>query len=788
MVHLSSGAHAALESSFKKEPVLWDADQCASYSGRDLVKKVDRIHSAMCRFVLEAKRPWPEDVQAFLATISKNLFDIPAKLHLDAWQQWSLALVTAKHIITQYGERSTLPVHEPSPEPSASGEDGSPSPTPPPKCQKTSASSSKGKGKEMKPVIKMDVQQFGPLGKRARQTSKPKPLPKLSYTPFVDVPKVTSKAVAPKTETKPTARGSRVKMTGSPSPGVSAPPAKKTKPVVVHKGRARGRNAPEEPIDDMLDRMSPPPATLAEEITNTVDSREMTPVTTETLLQRTTTDLAIIGVLKVPPSGDVKEHMFWVNYSCNSLLEFHERCFWDADDNVATCIVQLQRVYETRAATFANIVQALDQIECDHDTDAVLKVAHKYPISRRLFIEMGYQVGEEYQEIDDMVQAKAASVPDFARAASIPPIAMIIEPAPSPIKEELGLVVPSLLLGSMIEVVPDSDDAVVILDSPAKVDNLLRRASDASSMGRSDYPGGQFLGHSFDSPQIAQWIARDRYLLLREAQQQFPRIVDLDMLARLLQPEIQDLIDLVHPFLMTDPCFEPSDLFPGEVSAPPLGILSARHPRLRLTPTGAFKQGLNWFHFHMLSFAEDMTQKSPAPEGTAHPFDINDMSSPFYAFSFAKKRMPDFDHKLGNLSADIAADCHCLLRWVHNWYPEILDFSVIAYWSQPELASLIGLVHPFLELGGLFGPDDQFPGDEGLPYPRYGSKPFFHVEPVLLGEFVAVGLNAIQLGSETLPSRINAAFELLYSAGAYPVCYLPVLVPEESIFHLNSYV
>ncbi|KAK0465690.1 hypothetical protein IW261DRAFT_1427127 [Armillaria novae-zelandiae] len=476
MVRLSNGAHAALESLFKKEPVLWDADQCASYSGRDLVKKVDRIHSAM----------------AFLATISKNLFDIPAKLHLDVWQQWSLALATAKHIITQYGEHSMLPVCEPSPKPSASGKDGSPSPTSPLKRQKTSTSSSKGKGKETKPVIKMDVRQFGPP----------------------DIPKATPRAPARKTETKPTARGSRVKMTGSPTPGVSAPPAKKTKPVVVHKGRAWGHNAvhpscflqPEELIDNTLDHMSPPPTTLAEEITNTVDSQKTMPVMTETLLQHTTMDLAIVGVLKVPPSSshsecsscmtkrisckhenrtascpgcektgfcscvfdadvlrDVKECMFWVNYSCNSLLEFHKRCFWDADDNVAA-------------------------------------FTRKYPISRRLFIEMGYQVGEEYQEIDDAVQAKAASVPDFARAASIPPIAMIIEPVPFPIKEELGLVVPSLLLGSTIEVVPDSDDTVVILDSLAKVDNLLHRASDASSA--SLRLGGRFL--VFDNSQLGR--------------------------------------------------------------------------------------------------------------------------------------------------------------------------------------------------------------------------------------------------------------------------------------------
>ncbi|KAK0474631.1 hypothetical protein IW261DRAFT_1422918 [Armillaria novae-zelandiae] len=239
------------------------------------------------------------------------------------------------------------------------------------------------------------------------------------------------------------------------------------------------------------------------------------------------------------------------------------------------------------------------------------------------------------------------------------------------------------------------------------------------------------------------------------------------MLARLLQPKIQDLIDLVHPFLpswqiaheqfyphnedpvslcflamvtslvnnlspafqskhwfawkMTDPCFEPSDLFPGKVSAPSLGVLSARRPWLHLTPTGAFKQGLDWFHFHMLSLAEDMTQES--------------------------------------------------LPTVIVYFDE----CTIAYWSQPELASPIGLIHPFLELSGLFGTDDQFPGDEG--------------------KFMAVGLNVIQFGSETLPSHINTAFEL---APYFPAdscirlapiqsATFPALVPEESIFHLNSY-
>ncbi|KAK0225743.1 hypothetical protein IW262DRAFT_1294109 [Armillaria fumosa] len=276
-------------------------------------------------------------------------------------------------------------------------------------------------------------------------------------------------------------------------------------------------------------------------------------------------------------------------------------------------------------------------------------------------------------------------------------------------------------------------------------------------MSRSDCLGGQFLGYSFDSPEIAQ----------------------------LLQPEIQDLIDSVHPFLAAHEQFYPQDeehfsmhflatvislannlgltfqsehwfswkcltavlrclsliLIPDETAAPALGLLSSKCPRLWLTPSRSFKQGLNWFYFQMLALAEDLSK-------------------------------------------------------AENQYPQLLDFSLMAYWSQAEISSLIGLVHSFLlmfpssirplmlnifhttpilhsicflltitavannlgpyfinsrwacwmiwdELGRLFAMHDQLLGDELLSLPEYDAVPDCLVEPIVVGEFVACGLNAM---------------------------------------------
>ncbi|KAK0218947.1 hypothetical protein IW262DRAFT_1462552 [Armillaria fumosa] len=154
---------------------------------------------------------------------------------------------------------------------------------------------------------------------------------------------------------------------------------------------------------------------------------------------------------------------------------------------------------------------------------------------------------------------------------------------------------------------------------------------------------------------------------------------------------------------------------------------------------------------------------------------------------------------------------HCVLPEIPS--PLLNNFSLMAYWSQAEISSLIGLTHLFLaahaghfpydtdpssihflltitavannlgpyfidshlacwmiqdirrralvfdELGRLFAPHDQLPGDELLSFPEYDTVPDCLVKPIVLGEFVACGLNAIWLDPETLPPHINAAFE-----------------------------
>ncbi|KAK0494259.1 hypothetical protein EDD18DRAFT_1355609 [Armillaria luteobubalina] len=620
MVHLSWAAYRGLKEAYKAEPALWDSDQLSSFSGKELVKMVERIHPFMLKFIDHAEQPFPTRVQAFLATVSCNLFDIPVKLHQGSWHDWSLSLNNAEQVIDRFGEHVKLPPRGVSPvlsededesEEDASGEDDSgeelPDPTPPPpKHFKTSDGSSKPKPKQ-KPV-------------------KVEPVPNMKST------KGKGKLMEPSVKTKPSARST-------------------CKP--------QGRVPSEPPVDDTSDRMSPALATLAEEITDTIDDRETTPVMVNTLLQRAGTDLAIVGVLQIPPvpgrsgciqcaakritckhsgkamtcpscakSGfcscslsagawrEAKTHVFQEVFSCTPMIDFHEKCFRQADDSIAGLTVLLEKVYEARASSFANIMVALEHIEENHGTDAALDVTRKLPASLRLFIEMGHLAGDSFkQEIEDVVQSKAAATKDFAQAPVTP---LLEESTPSAGPSHSG---PS------DKAVPDNGQEAPL---PKAIDLLgLSKASTSSS-----------------------WS----------------------------QPEVSSLIGLVHPFLCA----------------------------------------------HAQYF----------------PYDTDSATVCFL------------------LTITIAAN---------NLGPYFIDSNWLCWMIRDVRCRAL----VFDEFGRLFGPDDQLPGDELLPRPRYGHKSLFHVDPIIPGEFVAVGLNVIRLDPETLPPRINVALELLYQAGAYPVRYFP---------------
>ncbi|KAK0493158.1 hypothetical protein EDD18DRAFT_1357097 [Armillaria luteobubalina] len=209
-------------------------------------------------------------VQAFLAT-----------------HDWLLSLNNAK----QFGEHVKLPPRGVSPvlsededesKEDTSGKDDSgeesPDPTPlPPKHFKTSDGSSKPKQKQ-KPV-------------------KVEPIPDMKST------KGKGKSMEPSVKTKPSA--------GS-----------------THK--PRGRVPSEPPVDDTSDCMSPALAMLAEEITDTIDDWETTPVMVDTLLQCMGTDLAIVGVLQIPPVPVSYSRVFGLHSVHRQT--YHLQAQWESHD------------------------------------------------------------------------------------------------------------------------------------------------------------------------------------------------------------------------------------------------------------------------------------------------------------------------------------------------------------------------------------------------------------------------------------------------------------------------
>ncbi|KAK0488088.1 hypothetical protein EDD18DRAFT_1110696 [Armillaria luteobubalina] len=423
---LSSDAYYMLGRAFAKEPILWNFSQFSHLSTIDLVEKVT--------YAREAVSPIPHEFQVFVATLSYNVGSIPDSYRLPKWKEWAMTPGHAKKLIDTHGESIHIPYHEMTPDPQESDD------------------------------IPEESSGLTPPLKR-RKSSKTLQEPKAAVT-IVSKPKM---------------------LTGG-------------------KRRSQGRVQPEDPVDDLAGRTSPPPVVLSEDIiTKTIDDREITPVTTENLLQRTSTDLTLVGVLQVPPpvcrsgciicaskqisckhdnkfhtcpgcmkSGycscsldadalrDVKDRVFKEIYSCTPLIQLHEQSFEVANNLITGLTLMLQQAHKSRSAAFANIMNALAHIEENHNTEAAM------------------------EEIENTVQSKAESSKVFTEAPSFSPVDSVEEPAPlSPAVDNKSLFFDSPKTGKVFELVPNSDDVIVVLDSPDKLENILHSGPFTSSAGSS---------------------------------------------------------------------------------------------------------------------------------------------------------------------------------------------------------------------------------------------------------------------------------------------------------------
>ncbi len=67
----------------------------------------------------------------------------------------------------------------------------------------------------------------------------------------------------------------------------------------------------------------------------------------------------------------------------------HDRNFTAADHQICLLLDTLHEAYEMCSATLCNLLQAFSSVEGGHDTDAMVKFTHEYPVGHRLMIDMG---------------------------------------------------------------------------------------------------------------------------------------------------------------------------------------------------------------------------------------------------------------------------------------------------------------------------------------------------------------------------------------------------------------
>ncbi|KAK0218948.1 hypothetical protein IW262DRAFT_1298058 [Armillaria fumosa] len=453
MVHQSLEAHQVLERAFYKEPALWDLVWYSKLSNNKIMKKVDRIHSSMLAFANESEEPFPICYQSFLVTLSRNLHDLPARLHKTSWQEWMYMLPAAEEIISRFGEATLMPLHGNSPASSIHDEE-------------EDEDEDKDEAKDEDDEAPCSPSLVPPPTNTSSKSA-------LKTRPPIDMKKPAGKGKAKAHE-----------------------PALKVKPVSGPGHKLQGHVQLAEPITDIVSHASPPPTVLAEELTDTIDERETMPVTVETLLQHATMDIAIVRVLQVPTllgrSGciqctakctackhgdkiktcpnctkagfcscsldaatlhEVKTQVFQEVYSCTPMIKFHEDCFEHANETLTMLTLLHQKALESRVAAFANIVVALSHIEENHGQDFK-------------------------QQIEDTVQVKATKIEDAHQSSSVSSFDHLMEaPSMLPPQEEHEVLVDVPMSSEEV----DNQETHSETSSPVKVDLMLKGTSASTS-------------------------------------------------------------------------------------------------------------------------------------------------------------------------------------------------------------------------------------------------------------------------------------------------------------------
>ncbi|PBK92345.1 hypothetical protein ARMGADRAFT_1031209 [Armillaria gallica] len=306
--------------------------------------------------------------------------------------------------------------------------------------------------------------------------------------------------------------------------------------------------------------------------------------------------------------------------------------------------------------------------------------------------------------------------------------------------------------------------------------------------------------------QFKSLLVADHYILLCQARNQHPAVVDMNTLATYLQPEIKSILDSIHPFLaahksyfpkdsdptvihflatvtalpnnlspafqssqwdawkikdptrmfkllgLSKPRFDPLDTFPGEAHAPSPLSLPLKRNRFQVASEHVFCQGLCWEHFQgyfNLGFIPvpsspllSMVSSSFWPEDLPLPFTLKDLPSLLQADHYLFLHLPDMANLINHVHPFLVAHVE---HFPDDEDPLALQFLMMV----TAVASNLG---PFF-----FDPDWTLWLEQDCHHLVIGFQ---------------VGLGCYPWDLDKLPSAIVDALRLLSRVGVHPI-HLP---------------
>ncbi|PBK85031.1 hypothetical protein ARMGADRAFT_1036735 [Armillaria gallica] len=317
------------------------------------------------------------------------------------------------------------------------------------------------------------------------------------------------------------------------------------------------------------------------------------------------------------------------------------------------------------------------------------------------------------------------------------------------------------------------------------------------------------LDTGIPSEQFKSLLVADHYILLCQACNQHPTVVDLNTLATYLQPKIKSILDSIHPFLAVHESYFPKDSDPTVICflATATALANNLSPAFQSSQWDAWKIKDPTRMFKLLRLSKPRFDPSDTFPGEAHaPFlsslplkrnhfqvSVGNISKvqpltlvpsylplPMVSSTFWPEDLPlPFAWK--DLPSLLQVDHYLFLCLACTWYPQVLNFNILVNWYQPDMVNLINHVHPFLSpvasnLGPcFFDPDwmlwlewdchhlvigfqnfkSPFPGDLHFP----GSQ------------HLVIQLVSLQ-NSKSTPYTSDLPFFQLSWAGVYPI-HLP---------------